>query len=95
MLTTPEKGRTLAYTRIEFTNAKGDLVAFGRGCQSCIPFTKLNKTWADHTKFVGKALQHEVGSERAVTELHLLIEPQENVKLSEDGEILVEGEIKD
>ncbi|KZT34456.1 hypothetical protein SISSUDRAFT_275373 [Sistotremastrum suecicum HHB10207 ss-3] len=34
-------GRTLAYTRVEFSNAKGDLVAY------------------DHTKFVGKALEHE------------------------------------
>jgi len=54
-------GRTLAYTRVEFTNAKGDLVAYGH-----------------HTKFVGKALEHE-----------------ENVKLSEDGEKLLEGKIKD
>ncbi|KZS92283.1 thioesterase thiol ester dehydrase-isomerase [Sistotremastrum niveocremeum HHB9708] len=35
-------GRTLAYTRVEFSNAKGDLVAYGH-----------------HTKFVGKALEHE------------------------------------
>jgi len=54
-------GRTLAYTRIEFLNAKGDLVAYGH-----------------HTKFVGKALQHE-----------------KNVKLSEDGETVIEGEIDD
>jgi len=50
-------GRTLAYTRVDFLNARGDLVAFGH-----------------HTKFVGKALDHE-----------------KNVKLSDDGETVLEG----
>ncbi|KAK0202001.1 HotDog domain-containing protein [Desarmillaria ectypa] len=50
-------GKSLAYTRIEFKNATGDLVAYGY-----------------HTKYIGKALVHE-----------------NNVKLSEDGETVLEG----
>ncbi|KZV80776.1 Thioesterase/thiol ester dehydrase-isomerase [Exidia glandulosa HHB12029] len=56
-----QMGRTLAFTRVEFMNAKGELVAYGH-----------------HTKFVGKALEHP-----------------NNVKLSQDGETLLEGEIDD
>ncbi|KIY69328.1 thioesterase thiol ester dehydrase-isomerase [Cylindrobasidium torrendii FP15055 ss-10] len=51
-------GKSLAYTRTDFTNAAGDLVAYGY-----------------HTKYVGKSGSHE-----------------KNVKLSEDGETLVEGQ---
>ncbi|KAH7106346.1 Thioesterase/thiol ester dehydrase-isomerase [Auriculariales sp. MPI-PUGE-AT-0066] len=54
-------GKTLAYTRVDFTNPKGELVAYGH-----------------HTKFVGKVGDHP-----------------KNVKFSEDGETLLEGEIDD
>ena len=52
-------GKQLAYTRVDFTNPAGELVAYGY-----------------HTKYVGKSSQH-----------------QSNVKLSEDGETLLEGQI--
>ncbi|KAK7469265.1 hypothetical protein VKT23_003750 [Stygiomarasmius scandens] len=51
-------GKSLAYTRTEFTNATGELVAYGY-----------------HTKYVGKSSEHP-----------------KNVKLSEDGESVIEGE---
>ncbi|XP_006462570.1 hypothetical protein AGABI2DRAFT_72469, partial [Agaricus bisporus var. bisporus H97] len=51
-------GKQLAYTRTDFKNEKGDLVAYGY-----------------HTKYVGKSSVHE-----------------KNVKLSEDGEKVLEGE---
>ncbi|KAF5369462.1 hypothetical protein D9758_002732 [Tetrapyrgos nigripes] len=51
-------GKSLAYTRTEFTNAAGELVAYGY-----------------HTKYVGKSSEHP-----------------KNVKLSEDGEKVIEGE---
>ncbi|KZV73761.1 Thioesterase/thiol ester dehydrase-isomerase [Peniophora sp. CONT] len=50
-------GRSLAYTRVDFYNAKGDLAAYGT-----------------HTKYVGKSAGHEY-----------------DVKLSEDGEAVLEG----
>ncbi|KAE9393157.1 thioesterase thiol ester dehydrase-isomerase [Gymnopus androsaceus JB14] len=51
-------GKSLAYTRVEFTNPAGELVAYGF-----------------HTKYVGKSSTHE-----------------KNIKLSEDGEKVLEGE---
>ncbi|KAF8123076.1 Thioesterase/thiol ester dehydrase-isomerase [Mycena galopus ATCC 62051] len=51
-------GKSLAYTRIEFTNPDGLLLAYGH-----------------HTKYVGKSSAHP-----------------ENVKFSEDGEVVIEGE---
>lgn len=51
-------GRSLAYTRIEFTNPSGQLIAFGH-----------------HTKFIGKS--HD---------------SPKNVKFSDDGETVIEGE---
>ncbi|KAH7878026.1 thioesterase thiol ester dehydrase-isomerase [Lentinula edodes] len=51
-------GKSLAYTRVDFTNPAGELVAYGY-----------------HTKYVGKSSTH-----------------QKNVKLSEDGEQVLEGE---
>ncbi|KAF8627412.1 hypothetical protein AX17_006227 [Amanita inopinata Kibby_2008] len=50
-------GKQLAYTRIDFTNPDGELVAYGY-----------------HTKYVGKSSSHA-----------------NNVKLSEDGESVIEG----
>ncbi|KAJ7109747.1 HotDog domain-containing protein [Mycena crocata] len=50
-------GKSLAYTRVEFTNPEGALLAYGF-----------------HTKYVGKSSSHP-----------------ENVKFSEDGEVVVEG----
>ncbi|KAF8158134.1 thioesterase thiol ester dehydrase-isomerase [Crassisporium funariophilum] len=51
-------GKQLAYTRVDFTNPAGDLVAYGY-----------------HTKYVGKTTATE-----------------KNVKFSEDGESVIEGE---
>ncbi|KIP06211.1 hypothetical protein PHLGIDRAFT_107263 [Phlebiopsis gigantea 11061_1 CR5-6] len=51
-------GKSLAYTRVDFYNEKGQLAAYG-----------------NHTKYVGKSAGHE-----------------QDVKFSEDGETIVEGE---
>ncbi|TFK17407.1 thioesterase thiol ester dehydrase-isomerase [Coprinopsis marcescibilis] len=51
-------GKQLAYTRVDFTNPAGELVAYGY-----------------HTKYVGKSSSHH-----------------DNVKFSEDGETVVEGQ---
>ncbi|KAJ7644150.1 HotDog domain-containing protein [Roridomyces roridus] len=51
-------GKSLAYTRVEFTNPNGLLLA-----------------WGNHTKYVGKSSTHP-----------------KNVKFSEDGEVVIEGE---
>lgn len=50
-------GRSLAYTRVDFTNPAGELVAYGY-----------------HTKYVGKSSSHD-----------------NNLKFSEDGQIVLEG----
>ncbi|KAJ3801550.1 thioesterase thiol ester dehydrase-isomerase [Lentinula aff. detonsa] len=54
-------GKSLAYTRVEFTNPAGELVAYGY-----------------HTKYVGKSSTH-----------------QKNIKLSDDGEMVLEGKDSD
>ncbi|KAG6909140.1 hypothetical protein DXG01_001892 [Tephrocybe rancida] len=51
-------GKSLAYTRVDFTNPAGELVAYGH-----------------HTKYIGKSSSH----------------PQ-NIKFSEDGKVVIEGE---
>ncbi|KAI0087869.1 Thioesterase/thiol ester dehydrase-isomerase [Irpex rosettiformis] len=51
-------GKSLAFTRVDFYNAKGQLAAYGH-----------------HTKYVGKSIGHE-----------------HDVKFSEDGEKVVEGQ---
>lgn len=51
-------GKSLAYTRVDFYNSKGQLAAYGH-----------------HTKYVGKSVGHK-----------------QDVKFSEDGEEVVEGE---
>ncbi|KAJ7784546.1 HotDog domain-containing protein [Mycena metata] len=51
-------GKSLAYTRVQFTNPDGLLLAYGY-----------------HTKYVGKSSEHP-----------------KNVKFSEDGEVVIEGE---
>lgn len=51
-------GRHVAYTRIDFSNANGELVAYGT-----------------HTKYIGKSAT----------------DPN-NVKFSDDGETIIEGE---
>ncbi|KAI0771387.1 Thioesterase/thiol ester dehydrase-isomerase [Irpex lacteus] len=51
-------GKSLAYTRVDFYNAKGQLAAYGH-----------------HTKYVGKSIGHE-----------------QDVKFSEDGEKVIEGQ---
>jgi acyl-coenzyme A thioesterase 13 len=51
-------GRSLAYTRTEFMNPAGELLAYGY-----------------HTKYVGKSSEHP-----------------KNIKLSPDGETVIEGE---
>lgn len=56
-------GKQLAYTRVEFTNPAGDLVAYGCEQSSLRVTGKLERSTvfvADHTKYVGKSSQHEV-----------------------------------
>ncbi|KAJ3754835.1 thioesterase thiol ester dehydrase-isomerase [Lentinula raphanica] len=70
-------GKSLAYTRVEFTNPAGDLVAYGY-----------------HTKYVGKSSTHQAGPILSLHG-HLANVPkneQKNIKLSEDGETVLEGE---
>ncbi|KAG6820725.1 hypothetical protein H0H93_012778 [Arthromyces matolae] len=54
-------GKSLAYTRVDFTNPAGELVAYGY-----------------HTKYIGKSSSHH-----------------KNVKFSEDGKDVIEGEFDD
>ncbi|KAG5719652.1 hypothetical protein E4T56_gene1912 [Termitomyces sp. T112] len=54
-------GKSLAYTRVDFTNPAGELVAYGY-----------------HTKYIGKSSLHH-----------------KNVKFSEDGKDVIEGEFND
>ena len=56
-------GKSLAYTRVDFTNDKGILVAYG--CMYFLFFesrTHRSGTLphADHTKYIGKSSGHEV-----------------------------------
>ncbi|KAI3607635.1 thioesterase superfamily protein [Moniliophthora roreri] len=53
-------GKSLAYTRVDFTNPTGELVAYGY-----------------HTKYIGKSSVHA-----------------KNIKLSEDGEKVLEGDLE-
>lgn len=54
-------GKSLAFTRVDFTNPAGELVAYGY-----------------HTKYIGKSSLHP-----------------KNVKFSEDGKDLIEGDLED
>jgi len=52
-------GRSLAYTRVDFTNDKGTLVAYG--CMS-FPYdeSQIHRPCPDHTKYIGKSSSHKV-----------------------------------
>lgn len=88
-------GTSLAFTRVDFTDDKGTLVAYGRTPSSChkprihgsntLPFT-------DHTKYVGKSSSHKVRLDLPFRPLSLFLTPllQENVEFTEDGEDLIE-----
>ena len=57
-------GKSLAYTRVDFTNDEGTLVAYGRmsflfyKTQIHIPNNVLS--YVDHTKYIGKSSSHKV-----------------------------------
>lgn len=80
-------GKSLAYTRVDFYNAAGQLAAYGRAYPSLISLRQRmsadESSWtlttgfgsADHTKYIGRSGGHK-----------------EDVKFSEDGESVVEGE---
>lgn len=50
----------MAYTRIEFTNLQGQLVAFGREHLSLLSPGLQSNIFKDHTKYVGKSHNHSV-----------------------------------
>ena len=52
-------GKSLAYTRVDFTNDKGNLVAYG--CTSFLyDESQIHRLHTDHTKYVGKSSSHKV-----------------------------------
>ncbi|KAF8631048.1 hypothetical protein AX15_002656 [Amanita polypyramis BW_CC] len=70
-------GRQLAFTRVDFMDSNGNLVAYGH-----------------HTKYIGRGSSHAV-SVRAMDVAYGMTQvcaAQNNVKLSEDGERIIEGE---
>ena len=88
-------GKSLAYTRVDFTNDKGTLVAYG--CTSSFydesgihrPDTLM---YVDHTKYVGKSSSHKVRLGLSFLPLPPFSTSslQDNVEFTEDGEGLVE-----
>jgi acyl-coenzyme A thioesterase 13 len=57
-------GKSLAYTRVDFMNDKGTLVAYGR-MSSLYHEPQIRRSYtvlphADHTKYIGKSSSHEV-----------------------------------
>lgn len=87
-------GKSLAYTRVDFTNPAGELVAYG--CRTSFvkleyrPFYILFCT--DHTKYVGKSSSHPVRSFcRLIFRSHFIRIEKENVKFTENGEDVIEG----
>jgi acyl-coenzyme A thioesterase 13 len=59
-------GKQLAYTRTDFTNAQGELVAYGCALLSVFPAWKPIADYdihlLDHTKYIGKSSIHAVGT---------------------------------
>lgn len=57
-------GKSLAYTRVDFMNEKGTLVAYGRmsflSYETHISRPKTVLSYADHTKYIGKSSSHKV-----------------------------------
>lgn len=52
-------GKSLAYTRVDFTNDEGILVAYG--CMSSLyEKSQIHGQCTDHTKYIGKSSSHEV-----------------------------------
>lgn len=53
-------GKQLAYTRVDFTNPAGDLVAYGRMYASSLKLHDELTVSIDHTKYIGKSSSHPV-----------------------------------
>ncbi|KAG6909144.1 hypothetical protein DXG01_001896 [Tephrocybe rancida] len=70
-------GKSLAYTRVDFTNPARELVAYGSKSEPrrVVEVDVTLQPNADHTKYIGKSSSH----------------PQ-NIKFSEDGKVVIEGE---
>lgn len=88
-------GKSLAYTRVDFTNDEGTLVAYG--CTSPLsdePGIHRPDTFpcVDHTKYIGKSSNHKVCLGLSFVPLPPFSTSslQENVEFTEDGEDLVE-----
>ena len=83
----------MAYTRVDFTNAAGELVAYGR--KTCVltrkVMRKLIASTPDHTKYVGKSSSDPVSNFDNIFLQRLDNHVQNNVKFSEDGERVIEG----
>ncbi len=57
-----DAGKQLAFTRVDFTNASGELVAYGRMSQTLtfILSERDDSFIVDHTKYIGKSTSHPV-----------------------------------
>ena len=53
-------GKSLAYTRVDFMDSKGTLVAHGRA-SFLYDASRVLKPYTDHTKYIGKSSSHKVG----------------------------------
>ena len=88
-------GKSLAYTRVDFTNDKGTLVAYGCTsllCDGLQVYSPRTLPYTDHTKYIGKSSSHQVrlGPSLLPLPLSSTVPPQDNVEFTEDGENLVE-----
>ena len=86
----------MAYTRIDFTNPEGELVAYGCKSPSEQNHVCNARHFLVHTKYVGRSSDHAVSTgpdvTAGMTETWVV---QNNVELSEDGERLIGGVIID
>lgn len=58
-------GKSLAFTRIDFTNPAGELVAYGRKlCFADLGYFILRLHFTDHTKYIGKSSSDPVSPTR-------------------------------
>jgi len=84
-------GKSLASTRVDFTDSEGTLVAHGR----MFPLyneSQVLKPYTDHTKYIGRSSNHKVrpGSFVYPSFSALTFSLQDNVEFTKDGEGLVE-----
>jgi acyl-coenzyme A thioesterase 13 len=63
-------GKSLAYTRVDFTNDEETLVAYGRTSFPCYE-SQIQRPYTDHTKYISKSSGHKVRPQScAILPLH-------------------------